>query len=137
MTPGPPGAAATPPLRSCGRAGPAALLLVLAAAGAGCAGPERTAAPLPDSVYVPVMARLSAVAAARSDAEDPLGDEEADSLRKAVLREHGVRPEELEEHARSLGDEPGRMRRLWERIVAASDSLRGAGWPEREPEGGR
>lgn len=117
-----------------GLARSAALLLLLAAAGAACAGPERTAAPLPDSVYVPVMARLSAVAAARSDADEPLGDERADSVRKAVLREHGVSPEELEEHARSLGDEPGRMRRLWERIVELSDSLHSAGWPAREPE---
>lgn len=108
-----------------------AVALLLAAA-AGCAGPERTDAPIPEPVYVEVMARLAAVRTAADPGRhrDPLAPARADSLREAVLREHGVRRSELKEFARVVGDEPERMRRLWERIASRSDSLRNAGWPE-------
>lgn len=107
-------------------------LALLVAVGASCAGPERTAAPVPEDVYVEVMARLAAVRSASDPGRhrDPVPEGRADSLREAVLREHGVGRAELKEFARVVGDEPERMRGLWERIAARVDSLQSAGWPE-------
>lgn len=146
-----------------------AALLLAAAAGLavpGCAGPERSEAPVSEEVYVEVMARLAAVRAAadssragilspRREADtvgpgappqagpDPEGGsatlepESADSLREAILREHEVRREDLKAFARIVGDEPKRMESLWTQIAARTDSLREAGWPPAEPDSAR
>lgn len=111
---------------------PPLFLAFLVAVGAACAGPERTDAPVPEDVYVEVMARLAAVRSASDPGRrsDPVPRSRADSLRHAVLREHGVGRAELKEFARGVGDEPERMRGLWKRIAARVDSLRSVGWPE-------
>lgn len=96
------------------------LVLLLGA----CAGPERSPAPVPDSTYVEVMARLSRVRSGRVDPDaDSLAPGKADSLRRRILEEHGVSASDLEQFARVVGDEPARMQRLWERIRARVDSL--------------
>lgn len=107
-------------------------LVFLVAVGAACAGPERTEAPVSEDVYVEVMSRLAAVRRASDPGRhsDPVPRSRADSLRRAVLREHGVDRAELKEFARVVGDEPERMRGLWTRIAARVDSLQSAGWPE-------
>lgn len=132
---------------------------LLLAAAAGCAGPERSEAPVSEDVYVEVMARLAAVRVAadpdrvtpetrrrRSDslpaggqpsARGPepdgrvgaLSTGRADSLRDSILEEHGITRSDLKIFARVVGDEPGRMEALWNRIAARADSLVGAGWP--------
>lgn len=107
------------------------LLAATAAAGGACAGPERTDAPVREEVYVEVMARLAAITAAADSGRlaDPLSRARADSLRAEVMRAHGVTRSDLERYARLVGDEPGRMKALWERIGDAADSLSEAGWP--------
>lgn len=142
----------------CGPARRLAAGLLLAAA-AGCAGPERSEAPVSDDVYVEVMARLAAVRVAsdpdrvtpetpgqRSDSLPPGGQTpargpepdgrvgalptgRADSLRESILEEHGITRRDLKIFARVVGDEPDRMEALWNRIAARVDSLVGAGWP--------
>lgn len=133
----------------------AGLLLAAAAsaAAAGCAGPERSEAPVSEDVYVEAMARLAAIRVAadsgrvtpeapgqRSDslparAPEPGGEvaalstSRADSLRESVLERHGITRRDLKIFARVVGDEPRRMEALWERISARADSLVGAGWP--------
>lgn len=81
-----------------------------------------------DSVYVEVMARLAAVRSAELASSDSLPPARAESLRARVLQEFGVGRDELESFARAVGDEPARMRRLWERVSARTDSLRQVGW---------
>lgn len=112
----------------------AAGLLMAATAttvGAACAGPERSEAPVAEDVYVEVMSRLAAIHAAADSGRvaEPLSGARADSLRSEVLRDHGVTRSELKAFARVVGDEPRRMKALWERIGAATDSLSEAGWP--------
>lgn len=103
----------------------------LVVAAAGCAGPERSEPPLPEDVYVEVMARLSAIRSATDPGRtaSPLPDARADSIRREVLREHGVSRSELKAFARVVGDEPERMKALWKEVSATADSLREAGWP--------
>lgn len=107
------------------------LAATAATAGAACAGPERSEAPVREDVYVEVMARLAAVRAASDPGRlaDPLPRSRADSLREEVLARHGVSRSELKTFARVVGDEPRRMEALWERIGARADSLTESGWP--------
>lgn len=107
------------------------LLAATATGGAACAGPERSEAPVREEVYVEVMARLAAIRVAADSGRlaDPLSRARADSLRSEVLRAHGVTRSDLERYARVVGDEPGRMKALWERIGDTADSLSEAGWP--------
>jgi len=117
--------------RAAARVAAGLLLAATATVGAACAGPERSEAPVAEDVYVEVMSRLAAIHAAADSgrAAEPLTRARADSLRSEVLRDHGVTRSDLEAFARVVGDEPGRMKALWERIGAAADSLSEAGWP--------
>lgn len=107
------------------------LLAAAAAAGAGCAGPERSEPPVEEELYVEVMARLAAIRAASDPGrrEEPLSGGRADSLRRSVLTGHGLSRSDLEAFARVVGDEPVRMQSLWKRIGERADSLTEAGWP--------
>lgn len=124
-----------PEAARCGTARRLAAGLLLAAAAAlsaaACAGPERSEPPVDEATYVEVMGRLAAIRAASDPGRraDPLSGTRADSLRRAVLAEHGVSRPELEAFARAVGDEPARMEGLWKRIGARADSLTEAGWP--------
>lgn len=107
------------------------LAATAAAAGTGCAGPERSEPPVSEDLYVEVMARLAAIRAASAPGgpADTISGARADSLRRSVLAERGISREDLKSFARAVGDEPGRMEALWKRIGARADSLAGAGWP--------
>ncbi len=107
------------------------LAATAAAAGAGCAGPERSEPPVSEDLYVEVMARLAAIRAASPPRRptDTVSRIRVDSLRRSVLAERGISREDLKTFARAVGDEPGRMKALWKRIGARADSLVGSGWP--------
>lgn len=119
------------PSRTARRLAAGLLLAVTAASAAGCAGPERSEPPVDEELYVEVMGRLAAIRAASDPGRraDPLSGTRADSLRRAVLAEHGVSRPDLKTFARAVGDEPARMEGLWKRIGARADSLTEAGWP--------
>lgn len=95
---------------------------------AGCARHERSPAPIPDSTYVSVMARLSVLMQATRGRRSPLPDSVVRSARAEILRGHDVREAELLSFAEAVGDEPARMDELWSAIDARVDSLQDAGW---------
>ncbi len=98
-------------------------LLVLLLASLACPG-RRDLAGMSDSTFVDVMARLH-----RIDADERLSREERDSLRRETLQEEGLRPEQLEEAARSLADNPERALAIWRAIERRVDQP-----PELPPE---
>ena len=100
---------------------PKPVLLVAGLAVVGCGGSSVT---LDGDTYVQVMARLSWARAKYADTV------EGDSVRAAVLDEHGVTGQQLEEFAAGLGDDPGRMHRLWEAIRLEVEVLDGVSQPE-------
>ncbi len=71
-----------------------------------------------DSTFVAVMARLH-----RIDADERLSREERDSLRQQALQEEGLEPEQLEEAARSLADDPERALAIWRAIERRVDAV--------------
>lgn len=84
-------------------------------------------APIDDSTYVEVMARLVAV---DSTFRDPAGELSIsrDSARALILRAHEVRPGELLEFAERIGGDAERMRAVWEHIRLLTDTLEARGW---------
>ena len=81
---------------------------------------------LDDDTYVQVMARLSWARARYADTA------EGDSVRAAALDEHGVTGQQLEDFVARLGDDPGRMQRLWEAIRLEVEVLDGVPRPESQ-----
>ena len=101
------------------------ILLVAGLAAVGCGG---SGGGLDDDTYVSVMARLSWARARYADTA------EGDSVRAAALDEHGVTGQQLEEFVARLGDDPGRMSRLWEAIRLEVEVLDGVPRPESQME---
>ncbi|WP_419858767.1 hypothetical protein [Candidatus Palauibacter irciniicola] len=101
------------------------LLLVAGLAVVGCGG---SGGSLDEDTYVQVMARLSWARAKYADTA------EGDSVRAAALDEHGVTGQQLEEFVVGLGDDPGRMHRLWEAIRLEVEVLDGVPRPESQGE---
>ncbi len=91
------------------------VLLALLLASVACPG-RRDLAGMSDSTFVAVMARLH-----RIDADERLSREERDSLRQETLQEEGLQPEQLEEAARSLADNPERALAIWRAIERRVD----------------
>ncbi len=108
-----------------GRAMRKRILLAAGLAAIGCAG---SGGGLDDDTYVQVMARLSWARAKYADTA------EGDSVRAAALDEHGVTGQQLEEFVARLGDDPGRMHRLWESIRLEVEVLDGVPRPESQLE---
>lgn len=104
-------------------------MLALALLTGACRGGEAPATPVPDSVYVEVMARLVLVDSAFGASDGlPTGAPPADSVRARILERWGVRGEDLLSYARTRGDDPEQMQAIWRRIRDLSDSLETAGW---------
>ncbi|MXW56158.1 MAG: hypothetical protein F4Z33_05850 [Gemmatimonadales bacterium] len=101
---------------------------ILLVAGLGVVGCGGSGGDLDDDTYVQVMARLSWARAKYADTT------EGDSVRAAALDEHGVTGQQLEEFVARLGDDPGRMHRLWEAIRLEVDVLDGVSRPESQLE---
>ena len=101
------------------------ILLVAGLAAVGCGG---SGGGLDDDTYVQVMARLSWARARYADTA------EGDSVRAAALEAHGVTGQQLEEFVTRLGDDPGRMHRLWEAIRLEVEVLDGVPRPESQLE---
>ena len=101
------------------------ILLVAGLAALGCGG---SGGGLDDDTYVQVMARLSWARAKYADTA------EGDSVRAAALDEHGVTGQQLEDFVARLGDDPGRMQRLWEAIRLEVEVLDGVPRPESQLE---
>ncbi len=115
------------PRRTAGRtlasAPPALGALLLGALGlaAACGQGEPEARGLSDSLYVAVMARLTAIdrdLARRAP-------ERADSARRAVLARHDVSTEALRAYAARHGDDPAHLAEIWRAIQATADTLMG------------
>ena len=97
---------------------------------------EVTEAPglIPDSVYVEVIADLMFLEASRLEVDSAQDrDLVLDSLRRGILSEHGVTPDQVLDFARVTGSEAGRMETLWQTITQKYDSMRIASLQE-EPE---
>jgi hypothetical protein len=93
-------------MRRLRRACPAILLIAAAACSRGELAPGVT-----DSTFVATMADLNRVRTGS------LRDSGARSAARAeVLRKHAVTPEQLEEAARALADEPDRAAAVWQAI---------------------
>ena len=90
-------------------------------AAVGCGSSHRD---LDEETYVQVMARLSWARAKYADTA------EGDSVRAAALAEYGVTGQQIEEFVIALGDDPGRMHRLWEAIRMEVEVLDGVPRPE-------
>lgn len=90
-------------------------LILLLFTSVACPG-RRDLAGMSDSTFVAVMARLH-----RIDVDERLSREERDSLRQETLQEEGLRPEQLEEAARSLADNPERALAIWRAIERRVD----------------
>ena len=104
-------------------------MLALALLTGACRGGEAPATPVPDSVYVEVMARLVLVDSAFGSSDGlPPGAPPADSVRARILERWGVKGEDLLSYARTRGDDPTQMQAIWRRIRDLSDSLDTAGW---------
>jgi len=101
------------------------ILLVAGLAAIGCGG---SGGGLDEDTYVQVMARLSWARAKYADTA------EGDSVRAAALDEHGVTGQQLEAFVAGLGDDPGRMHRLWEAIRLEVEVLEGVPRPESQLE---
>ncbi|MCY3699358.1 MAG: hypothetical protein OXH46_06945 [Gemmatimonadetes bacterium] len=101
------------------------ILLVAGLAVLGCGG---SGGGLDDDTYVQVMARLSWARAKYADTA------EGDSVRATALDEHGVTGQQLEDFVARLGDDPGRMQRLWEAIRLEVEVLDGVPRPESQLE---
>ena len=108
-----------------GRAMMKRILLAVGLAAIGCGG---SGGGLDDDTYVQVMARLSWARAKYADTA------EGDSVRAAALDAHGVTGQQLEDFVARLGDDPGRMHRLWEAIRLEVEVLDGVPRPESQVE---
>jgi hypothetical protein len=64
-----------------------------------------------DSTFVTAMARLHVI-----DRSYQLSDAARDSLRRAVLQEQGLTPDELEQQARHYAANPARASAIWTAI---------------------
>ena len=100
--------------------------LLLAGMAVDCARPPITELAVNDSVYVEVMTRLVLF---RDDLLERRGGpgyrvKMLDSLEIAVAEELGVTAEDLFAFSEVAGRDPERMKRLWELVLAAVDSLR-------------
>lgn len=83
-------------------------------------------APITDSTYVEVMARLVRIDSTfRARSELSMG---RDSAREMVFRAYDVRPEELLAFADRIGPEVDRMHAIWDHIRVVADSLDRRGW---------
>lgn len=81
---------------------------------AGCPGRNEWAG-MSDSTFVDVMARLH-----RIETDDRLSREERDSLRRVVLQEEELTPEQLEAAARMLATDAQRAQDVWQAIERKS-----------------
>jgi hypothetical protein len=110
---------------------PAATVALMALlAGVACGG-RSSAAPgvLPESTYVQVMARLSLTDSLLAPAEYARpANLSRDSAHALVLRRWGVADSALLSYAARLGDDPSRLKDVWNRIRTVADSLARAGW---------
>jgi hypothetical protein len=108
----------------------ATVALMALLAGLACGGRSSAASGvLPESTYVQVMARLSLTDSALAPAEyTPPADLSRDSARALVLRRWGVADSALLSYAARLGDDPGRLKDVWNRVRTLADSLARAGW---------
>ncbi len=105
---------------------PVVALLLLAGVAVDCARPPTTKIAVNDSVYVEVMTRLVLF---REDLLERRGGHGyrvrmLDSVETALAEELGVTAEDLFAFSEVAGRDPERMRRLWELVLAAVDSLR-------------
>src|SRR5688572_11168364 len=92
---------------------------VLLAAIAACANTNSPAV-MDDSTFVAVMARLHVV-----DRKFELSDATRDSLRRDVLQEQGLTPQELEQQARHYAADPPRASAIWTAISRKAGRLAG------------
>lgn len=106
-----------------------ALVLAVVAVGACGDGGAGRPAPVSDSVYVEVMARLVTLdTTLRPRAETVPRPSNIDSLRQRILDSWGVDSDALLDYARTRGRSPEHMQAIWQRIDRLSDSLGTAGW---------
>jgi hypothetical protein len=83
---------------------------VLGAAIAACARTDGRAV-MDDSTFVSAMAQLHAI-----DRKYELSDAARDSLRRGVLQEQGLTPDDLERQARHYAADPARASAIWTAI---------------------
>ena len=100
---------------------------VLGAAIAACARSGERAV-MDDSTFVTAMAQLHAI-----DRKYELSDAARDSLRRGVLQEQGLTPDELERQARHYAGNPARASAIWNAISrkalgSTPDTLSGERW---------
>lgn len=102
-----------------------------------CGGEERArSVPVPDSVYVEVMAQLVLLDSAMTGpAVVPLRGLDRDSARQRVLERHGVDADALVEFAEERGRSPAAMSAIWRRIQELRDSLEASDWRPPAAEG--
>jgi len=107
--------------------------LLLTGVAVDCARPPVTEITVNDSVYVEVMTRLALFREDLLESRGGLGYRVRmlDSLEIAVAEEFGVTAEDLFAFSEVAGRDPERMKKLWELVLAAVDSLRP---PEAEAE---
>ena len=96
------------------------LLLII-----GCSdAPELSEDPIESDTFVSVMASLSQIRQFPPAGTAGVDREaRADSMREAILREHGITADQLLEFAEKVGEDPDRMVALAERIAEVSDSM--------------
>jgi hypothetical protein len=71
-----------------------------------------------DSTFVATVARLHAI-----ERKYELSSAARDSLRRAVLQEQGLSPDDLERQARHYADDPARASAIWGAISRKSASV--------------
>jgi hypothetical protein len=112
-------------------------ILLFSGAAAACQPDAEVREPpdlIPDCVYVEVIADLMFLEAGPLEVDSTQDrDLVLDSLRREILLEHGVTPNQVLDFARATGSEAGRMEALWQTITQTYDSMRVASL-QREPE---
>jgi hypothetical protein len=94
-------------------------LCVLGAAIAACSRADGRAV-MNDSTFVTTMARLHVI-----ERNYQLSDAARDSLRRRVLQEQGLTPDELELQARHYAAQPARASAIWNAIAQKTLTLGG------------
>jgi hypothetical protein len=92
---------------------------VLGAAIAACSQADGRAV-MDDSTFVATMARLHVI-----ERNQQLSDAARDSLRRGVLQEQGLTPDELERQARHYASQPARASAIWTAIAQKALGLGG------------
>lgn len=110
--------------------------LLLTGAAVDCAGPPTTELAVNDSVYVEIMTRLVLFREELLERRGGYGYRVRmlDSVEMALAEELGVTAEDLLAFSEVAGRDPERMKRLWELVLAAVDSLRPPDAEAEQPE---